>query len=70
MGGTCLWCSEDGLGTAPPERHERTALDAAVGIVTRVDADFACDERARLLELEVEAVWRTATAARNELAEC
>jgi hypothetical protein len=41
--GFCLCCFEDGLDLAPPEQHERIALDAAVGIVLRSFPDFGAD---------------------------
>jgi hypothetical protein len=56
--GCCLCCCDDGLGVAPPERHGRIALNAAVAIVLRAypgfgagvptdDASSAARERVR-----------------------
>jgi hypothetical protein len=36
----CLCCCEDGLCTAPPERHKAIVLDAAVSILLRSFPDF------------------------------
>ena len=42
--GVCLCCAEDGIGAAPPERHEQIALHAAVAVVLRAHPDFGAAE--------------------------